>query len=250
MNVLLAGPTGFIGRRLKRRLLGEPGIKLRLFLKDAKKLEDDAKSRAEIVEGDVLDDSALKAACNGIDTAYYMIHWRGERKKTDAMNKRCAQAFVEACCTAGVKRIIFLGHLNERDHATKHIQSSINVGAILSSKPEMVQILWFRAGIILGSGSAIFEIMRDVIEKLPVVLIPRWARRSFFAIGIDDVLVLPDALLDGVDHFLRISQATTFLGFDDTAGGVGGDGLVDQRCIHCRGTDEVDAHTGSANLIL
>jgi uncharacterized protein YbjT (DUF2867 family) len=106
----------------------------------------------------------------------------------EQLDRISAQNFIDACVENRVKRIIYLGGLGKKETASKHLRSRIETGEILSAKPDQIQTLWFRAGVIIGSGSASFEIIRNLIQKLPVMITPRWVRTKTQPIGISDVL--------------------------------------------------------------
>lgn len=171
MTVLLTGANGYIGRRLKHRLLQIPDIRLRLFVKHGQVLISD--ERYEIVEGSTFDTASLDHAMEGIDTAYYLIHSM-ESDNYRELDRQSATNFRDACIRAGVKRIIYLGGLGEKESASEHLLSRIETGEILSAKPDQIQTFWFRAGVIIGSGSASFEIIRNLVEKLPFMITPKW----------------------------------------------------------------------------
>ncbi len=189
MNVLLTGSTGYIGRRLKRRLMKEKNIRLRLFVRNAKKLHLDVKDKAEIVEGDTFSREALMRALKGIDTAYYLVHSMACREGDYAELDRISAAnFRDTCIASGVRRIIYLGGLGVKETASKHLRSRIETGEILSAEPGKIQTIWFRAGVIIGSGGASFEILRNLVEKLPVMITPKWVRTLTQPIAVGDVL--------------------------------------------------------------
>ena len=171
MKILLTGAAGYIGRRLKHRLLKEEDIELRLFVKKGQALSQ--KQNIEVVEGSTFDIESLDTALRGIDVAYYLIHSM-ESKNFREMDKKSAQNFLDACVRAGVKRIIYLGGLGEKESASEHLLSRIEMGETLSQKEGVVQTIWFRAGVIIGSGSASFEIIRHLVEKLPFMITPKW----------------------------------------------------------------------------
>ncbi len=194
MKVLLTGSTGYIGRRLKQKLLKDKNISLRLFVRNKNSVSTDVKDKLEIVEGDTFNQESLEEALSGVDTAYYLIH---SLNKDDYKNldKKSAQNFVDTAAKCGVKRIIYLGGLGVKDeHISEHLLSRIETGEILSSNPE-VKCIWIRAGVIIGSGSASFEIIRNLVEKLPVMTTPKWVSTKAQPIAVDDVLrYLEDSL--------------------------------------------------------
>ena len=188
MNILLTGATGYIGRRLKENLLQDETVRLRLFVRNPKKVRVKYRDRVEIAPGNTLDRESLQEALKGIDTAYYLVHSMGAKADFVKLDRMSAQNFLEGCIANNVKRIIYLGGLGEKRTASKHLRSRIETGEILSSRPDQVQTLWFRAGVIIGSGSASFEIIRHLAQKLPVMITPRWVRTKSQPIGIGDVL--------------------------------------------------------------
>jgi len=187
-KILLTGSTGYIGRRLKDRMIGDPQIRLRLLVRNQKKISENIKKRADVIEANTLDADSLKNVFKGIDTAYYLIHSMGSSGDFAGLDRKSATNFREACIRAGVKRIIYLGGLGTKDTASKHLRSRIETGEILSARPDRIQTLWFRAGIIIGSGSASFEIIRNIVQKLPLMITPRWVNTRTQPIGITDVL--------------------------------------------------------------
>jgi len=187
-EILITGATGYIGRRLTHRLLREPRCRVRLFVRNARKVLASTAEVAEIHEGDTFDHEAMLKALNGVDTAFYLIHSMGSDKDYRRLDIDSAENFRRACIEAGVRRIVYLGGLGNRDSASKHLLSRIETGETLSAEPEKINTVWFRAGVIVGSGSASFEIVRNLCQKLPVMLTPTWVRTRTEAIGIEDVL--------------------------------------------------------------
>jgi uncharacterized protein YbjT (DUF2867 family) len=188
MKVLLTGATGYIGRRLKEKLLEDENVQLRLFVRNKRKIRDKHKDQIEIYEGDTFHTTSLREALEGIDVAYYLIHSMGAKGDFKELDCLSAENFLDACLKARVKRIIYLGGLGEKQTASKHLLSRIETGEILSSKPDLIQTIWFRAGIIIGSGSASFEIIRNLVQKLPFIITPRWVHTKTQPISVSDVL--------------------------------------------------------------
>ena len=188
MKVLLTGATGYIGRGLKKRFLADETLQLRLFVRNERKIRDKYKERVEIFEGNTFDRDSLRKALEGIDVAYYLIHSMGTKGDFRELDHLSAENFLNACIDANVQRIIYLGGLGRKDTASKHLLSRIETGEILSSRQETIQTIWFRAGIIIGSGSASFEIIRHLVRKLPLMTTPKWVHTKTQPIGIRDVL--------------------------------------------------------------
>jgi uncharacterized protein YbjT (DUF2867 family) len=188
MKILLTGATGYIGRRLKAKLLKDKNIQLKLFVRNAGKVQADVRDKVEVFEGSTFDLDSLAKALEGIDVAYYLIHSMGAKGDFEELDRLSAQNFLDACVETKVKRIIYLGGLGRKDTASKHLLSRIETGEILSSKPDLIQTIWLRAGIIIGSGSASFEIIRHLVQKLPLMITPKWVHTKTQPISVLDVL--------------------------------------------------------------
>ncbi|RXK14184.1 epimerase [Halarcobacter mediterraneus] len=187
MKVLLTGSTGYIGRRLKRKLLENKEITLRVYVRNKKTLSKDINKNFEIFEGDTFDKEKLKKALTGIDVAYYLIHSLSRDNYKD-LDKISAQNFIDIAQQCGVKKVIYLGGLGVKNEQTsEHLLSRIQTGEILSSKKD-IQTIWIRAGVIIGSGSTSFEIIRNLTEKLPIMTTPKWVNTKAQPIAVDDVL--------------------------------------------------------------
>lgn len=192
MKVLLTGANGYIGRRLKQTLLHED-ITLRLLVRNPKSLDPDV--GVEVAQGDTFDPESLDRALEGVDVAYYLIHSL-QHKNYKELDRQSAQNFLDAAIRQGVKRIIYLGGLGVKEHASEHLLSRIETGKVLSSQLDKIQTIWLRAGVIIGSGSASFEIIRHLTEKLPVMVTPKWVNTLAQPIGVDDVIAYLNASKD------------------------------------------------------
>jgi len=223
MNVLLTGANGYIGRRLKHRLLKESSVNLRLFVTHQQTLN--VQERVEIVQGNTFDTQSLDRALEGTETAYYLIHSMASHNYRE-LDRKSAQNFLDACIKAGVKRIIYLGGLGEKKSASEHLLSRIETGEILSSRPDVIQTVWFRAGVIIGSGSASFEIIRHLVEKLPFMITPKWVNTLCQPISQSDVieyLTLAATLTSTQNIMIDIGSETMsykdlLLGYADAVG--------------------------------
>ncbi len=187
-HILITGATGYIGRRLTHRLLKDQRCRVRLFVRNSRKVLASTAEVAEIFEGDTFTYGSMLEALNGIDTAFYLIHSMGSDQDYRKLDIDSAENFRRACIEAGVRRIVYLGGLGNRESASKHLLSRLETGETLSAEPEKINTIWFRAGVIVGSGSASFEIIRNLCQKLPVMLTPTWVRTRTEAVGIEDVL--------------------------------------------------------------
>ena len=188
MKVLLTGSTGYIGRRLKKKLLEDKNIDLRLLVRNINGLSSDVANNVEIIQGDTFDTESLKIALKDVDVAYYLIHSLNKDNYKD-LDRLSAQNFLDIAVSCNVKRIIYLGGLGVKNSDTsEHLLSRIETGEILSSNKN-IQTIWIRAGIIIGSGSASFEIVRNLTEKLPVMTTPKWVNTKAQPVAVDDVLL-------------------------------------------------------------
>lgn len=188
MKILLTGATGYIGSQLKERLLQDEDVRLRLFVRNASKVKLEVSRNVEMREGSTFDKDSLLKALKGMDVAYYLIHSMGAKGDFEELDRISAENFRDACIAAGVKRIIYLGGLGKKETASKHLLSRIETGEILSRQPADIQTIWFRAGIIIGAGSASFRIIRSLIRKLPLMITPRWVHTKTQPIAVQDVL--------------------------------------------------------------
>ncbi len=173
---------------MKNRLLAHQDYRLRLFVRNKRKVGERVRQSVEIVEGDTFNKEKLALALVGIDVAFYLIHSMGADKDFKSLDRTSAENFRDACIAAGVNKIIYLGGLGVKETASKHLLSRIETGEILSARPDDITTIWFRAGVIIGSGSASFEIIRNLAQKLPVMVTPRWVNTKTQPIAVDDVL--------------------------------------------------------------
>lgn len=187
-NILITGATGYIGRRLKDRLLDRKDLRIRLLVRNRNKVRSSSLGKIDIVEGDTFTPDALKKATRNIDTAFYLIHSMGSGGDFEDLDRKSAENFRDACIEAGVKRIVYLGGLGVKETASKHLLSRIETGEVLSHHPEKVQTIWLRAGVIIGAGSASFEIIRNLAQKLPVMITPKWVKTRTQPVGVNDVI--------------------------------------------------------------
>jgi uncharacterized protein YbjT (DUF2867 family) len=213
-TVLVTGATGYIGRRLTHRLLQQGTVNVRLMVRNKDKVQASIAEKVDIREGSTFEKPSLEAALAGVETAFYLIHSMGSADDYSNLDRVSAENFRDACIAAGVSRIIYLGGLGVKESASEHLLSRIETGEILSAKPDAIETIWLRAGVIIGSGSASFEIIRNLCQKLPLMITPRWVRSRTQPIGIDDVLSYLEssiALLHQGDLIVDIgSEALSF----------------------------------------
>lgn len=199
-SVLVTGATGYIGGRLVPELL-DAGHEVRCAARSPGKLDDlPWRSQVEVVKSDVTDAASLDEAMAGIDVAYFLVHSMGGSDDFAASDRRAAEIFRDAAARAGVGRIVYLGGLGDDDdpELSHHLRSRHEVGRILADGPTPVTEL--RAAIIIGSGSASFEMLRNLVEVLPAMITPRWVSTKCQPIAVRDVLgYLVDAATAEVD---------------------------------------------------
>ena len=183
--VLLTGPTGYIGGRLLSKLQAR-GEAVRCLARSPEHLEGRLEGTSEAVKGDLLDAPSLKDALGGIETAYYLVHSMASRGSFEENDRKAAENFAQAAREAGVRRIIYLGGLGEGNDLSPHLSSRHEVGNVLRSTG--VQVVELRASIVIGSGSLSFEMIRALVDRLPIMITPRWVRVKAQPIAIEDVL--------------------------------------------------------------
>ena len=215
MKVLLTGSTGYIGRRLKQKLLDDETVELKLLVRNKKSISPTILDKVEVIEGDTFNKEALKEALKDVEVAYYLIHSLSNENYKD-LDKISAQNFLDVAEECGVKRIIYLGGLGVKNEDTsEHLLSRIETGEILSSS-KSVQTIWLRAGVIIGSGSASFEIIRNLTEKLPVMTTPKWVDTKAQPIAVNDVLsYLHDSLYLEVRENLIVDIGSAQLSYKE-----------------------------------
>jgi uncharacterized protein YbjT (DUF2867 family) len=187
-RVLVTGVTGYIGRRLTGKLLHYPDLQIRIFVRNALKVPEKTRQQVEISEGDTFNQEKLAQALQDIDVAFYLIHSMAAGKDFSALDRQSAENFRDACIAAGVKKIIYLGGLGVRETASKHLLSRIETGEVLSARQDRIVTIWIRAGVIIGAGSKSFEIIKNLVQKLPVMVTPKWVSTRTQPVAVDDVL--------------------------------------------------------------
>ncbi|WP_456283889.1 SDR family oxidoreductase [Microbacterium sp. JZ101] len=186
-RALVLGATGYVGGRLTPRLVAA-GYRVRVLVRDA------ARARSlpwgdevEIVEGSAAEASAVARACDDVDVLFYLVHSMGAGRGFERADELAAQTVGKAAATAGVRRLVYLGGLHPADaELSPHLRSRVAVGEILLNSG--VPTLVLQAGVVIGSGSASFEMIRHLTEVLPYMPAPRWVRNRIQPIAIRDVL--------------------------------------------------------------
>ena len=184
--VLLTGATGYVGGRLLKKF-ESLGVATSCLARRPENLREKVGPGVEVVAGDVMDSNTLAAAFERVHTAYYLVHSMGSAGSFEEQDRVGAQNFAKAAAYADVQRIVYLGGLgDEEESLSPHLRSRHEVGDILRSSG--VPVIEYRASIILGSGSLSFELIRALVERLPVMIMPRWVRVPAQPIAINDVL--------------------------------------------------------------
>ena len=187
VRCLVTGATGYIGGRLAPRLL-EGGLAIRAMARNPNKLESAGwRDRAEVVRGDLGDPDSLTTAFDGIDVVYYLVHSMGTSSDFVAEEARSARNVVAAARRSGVKRLVYLSGLHPPGvDLSPHLRSRTAVGDILLESG--IESVVLQAGIVIGSGSASFEMIRHLTNRLPAMTTPKWVHNKIQPIAIDDVL--------------------------------------------------------------
>jgi uncharacterized protein YbjT (DUF2867 family) len=187
MRILLTGATGYVGRRLLPVLL-EQGHEVVCCVRDKQRFKLPGKNteKVEVLEVDFLDPASTSHIPDDIDAAYYLIHSMATSTAFQDLERQCAINFREALAHGRVQQVIYLSGIINEDGLSEHLASRKMVEEQLALGTYALTTL--RAGIIIGSGSASFEIIRDLVEKLPVMIAPRWLRTRCQPIGIRDVI--------------------------------------------------------------
>ncbi|MCT4648221.1 MAG: SDR family oxidoreductase [Carboxylicivirga sp.] len=202
MKVLLTGATGYIGKRLLP-LLVEKGFKVVCCVRDQNRFhtEKHLEGNIEVIENDLTQKESLNNIPRDIDFAFYLVHSMSATKKYEELEKQSAINFREALNRTNVKQVIYLSGIVNSQTLSKHLNSRKNVEVELSKGGFALTTI--RAGIIIGSGSASFEIIRDLVEKLPVMIAPRWLKTKCQPIGITDVLKILTGVINHASTFNR-----------------------------------------------
>ncbi|WP_152202585.1 SDR family oxidoreductase [Georgenia thermotolerans] len=184
---LVTGATGYIGGRLVPELL-DAGYRVRAMARHPERLEGrDWRERVEVVAADATDPQDLDRALAGVDVAYYLIHALGAGATFEQRDRATARRFAVAAREAGVRRIVYLGGLHPAgEELSPHLESRREVGEILLASGVPTTVL--QAAVIIGSGSASFEMMRYLTERLPAMVAPRWIENRIQPIAVRDVL--------------------------------------------------------------
>ena len=192
-KVLLTGATGCIGGRLLAALEAR-GRPVRCMTRRPPALDGRVGPRTSVVRGDCLDPASLRGALAGIDTAYYLVHSMGGTTDFEERDRAAARNFGTAALAAGVRRIVYVGGLGSAAGLSRHLRSRQETGAVL--RESGVPVTELRSGIVLGGGSLSFELIRALVERLPVMVCPSWVRTPTQPIALADLVAYLVAVLD------------------------------------------------------
>ena len=206
--VLVTGATGYVGGRLLARLEAR-GARLRCLARRPEFLAPRVRPDTEVVRGDVSDPASLPPALAGVDTAYYLVHLMAAGERFAEADRDAAQNFARAARDAGVRRIVYLGGLGHGAELSPHLASRQEVGRLLAATG--VAVIELRASIVIGSGSLSFEMVRALVERLPMMIAPRWVGTRAQPIAVEDVL---DYLLAALDAPPEVSGVFEIGGAD------------------------------------
>jgi uncharacterized protein YbjT (DUF2867 family) len=185
-RILVTGASGYVGGRLVTALL-EDNATVRVFVRDRNKAQSHTwASQVEIAVGNASDYQSTVAALKDVHTAFYLLHSINVGPNFDKIESEMARNFAKAAKECGVKQIIYLGGINNDAKSSKHLSSRANTGKELATTS--VPVMELRAGIIIGSGSASFEMLRHLTHRLPVMTTPKWVMNKTHPIAIRDVL--------------------------------------------------------------
>jgi uncharacterized protein YbjT (DUF2867 family) len=187
IRCLVTGATGYIGGQLTPALL-DRGHQVRAMARTPDKLSAKPwRDQVEVVQGDLTDPESLVAAFEGTDVVYYLVHSMGTSEDFVSEEAQSAHNVVDAAKRAGVRRVVYLSGLHpENTELSRHLASRTEVGEILIDSE--VETVVLQAGIVIGSGSASFELIRHLTDRLPVMTTPKWVHNKIQPISIDDAL--------------------------------------------------------------
>jgi uncharacterized protein YbjT (DUF2867 family) len=192
VHVLVTGATGFVGGRLAPELVAA-GHDVRALVRDASGY--DPPEGVDVVEGDLLDPESLSGVFDGVDAAYYLVHSMRAGEDFAERDRRAAQNFAAGADAAGVDRVVYLGGLGEEGaDLSEHLESRREVEAVLADAA--FELTTLRAAVVVGEGSTSFELVFQLVDRLPVMVTPQWVRTPCQPIAARDVVAYLVGVLD------------------------------------------------------
>ncbi|MEJ2514565.1 MAG: DUF2867 domain-containing protein [Gammaproteobacteria bacterium] len=182
---VVLGASGYMGSNLTPALAAH-GWDVRAVARNAAVLEAREWQGVECVSADVLQPETLPAVLEGADVVYYLVHMMWSGKDFVPVERRAAENVRRACEAAGVRRIVYLGGIMPKDKRSRHMEGRMAVGETL--REGAVQVIELQAAMIVGPGSAAFEVIRDLVNHLPLMITPKWVRRRSTPIALENVL--------------------------------------------------------------
>ena len=202
--IMLTGATGYVGGRLLK-ILEQRGYRVRCMARRPDILTSRVSTSTQVVEGNVLDINSMQVALKGVRVAYYLIHSMSSEGSFEEIDRKAAHNFGEVAKAAGVERIIYLGGLgNDEDELSPHLRSRQEVGNIL--RKSGIPLVEFRASIVIGSGSLSFQLIRSLVERLPIMITPKWVQVAAQPIAIEDLIEYLEAALYLPDSGSRVYE--------------------------------------------
>lgn len=200
MTILLTGTTGYIGKRLLPVLLNQ-GYEVVCCVRDIQKFSPAKaiRDKIKIIENDLTDKDSLENIPENIDVAFYLVHSMSVSRDYSKLEQESAENFREICDRRGIKQVVYLSGIVNADKLSRHLSSRKTVERELGKGAYALTVV--KAGIIIGSGSASFEIIRDLVEKLPLMVAPKWLNTRCQPIGISDVISILTGVINNQDSY-------------------------------------------------
>lgn len=188
-QVLITGVTGYVGGRLRHSLENE-NYQVRCLVRSESSIPLELPASTQYMVGEIFDRNALLAALKNVDVAYYFVHSMRETRDSSKIDRAHAASFAELAAKSGVKKIIYLGVLGNsyQEDLSPYLRNRHEVGHVLRANAGEVQVIEFRSSFVLGAGSLSFELVQALVDKLPIMMIPKWGTTLTQPIAVQDLL--------------------------------------------------------------